>query len=145
MITSPAGIALIQEFEGCILKAYRCPAGVLTIGYGHTGPDVKSGMVISHNEADDLLRDDLKIFERNVSSLVGDAPTSQNQFDAMVCLAFNIGVSAFRKSSVLREHCKPDYTRAADSFLLWNKAGGKILQGLVRRRKAERALYLGES
>lgn len=143
MITSPAGIALIQEFEGCWLRAYRCPAGILTIGYGHTGPDVKAGQVISHSEADDLLRDDLRKFESGVSSYIGDTPTTQNQFDAMVCLAFNIGLGAFKKSSVLREHCKPDHAKAADAFLLWNKGGGRVLPGLVRRRNAERVLYMG--
>jgi lysozyme len=143
MKISQEGIDLIKEFEGCSLKAYRCPAGILTIGYGHTGKHVTQGMVITQFEAENLLKSDLVRFEEAVTRSAG--PAYQNQFDAMVSLAYNIGTAAFAKSSVARLHSHGQYTGAASAFLLWNKAGGMVLAGLVRRRKAERNLYLGES
>lgn len=134
-----AGLALIQQFEGCKLVAYLCPAHVWTVGYGHTGPDVHPGMAITQAEADSLLRDDLDRFEHAVDLAAPGAP--QAMFDAMVALAFNIGVGAFLKSSVLRLHKAGDHRRAAEAFGLWNKGGGRVLAGLVRRRAAEAELY----
>ncbi len=135
-----AGMDLLKHFEGCELVAYRCPANVWTIGYGSTGPHVREGMVITQQEADDLKRRDLVRFERAVAKNAGKC--SQNEFDAMVCLAFNIGIGGFLKSSVLRHHKAGRKRKAADSFLMWNKGGGRVLRGLTRRRKAERELYL---
>lgn len=134
-----AGLALIKQFEGCKLTAYLCPAKVWTIGYGSTGAHVKPGMTITAREAEDLLRADLRRFEQGVASELGDA--TDNQFSACVSLAFNIGLAAFLRSTVLRKHQEGDRAAAAHAFKLWNKAGGKILPGLVRRRDAEAALY----
>lgn len=140
--TNPAGVALIKEFEGFVPKSYLCPAGVLTIGYGSTGTHVKRGMTVTREEGEALLRYDLLRFERGVEVLTQGVPTTDNQFAAMVSLAFNIGLAAFTKSTVLKQHRKGNRQRAAAAFLLWIKGGGRKLPGLVRRRNAERKLYL---
>lgn len=137
-----AGLALIKSFEGLRLGAYLCPARVWTIGYGHTGPDVRPGQKITEAEAEALLKGDLDRFESGVSTALGDAPTTDNQFSAMVSLAFNVGLGAFQRSTVLRQHRAGNRQRAAAAFLMWVKGGGKTLPGLVRRRTAERNLYL---
>lgn len=137
-----AGLELIKSFEGCRLKAYRCPAGVWTIGYGHTGRDVVAGLMISQETADELLRDDLAKFEAGVVALVGSSPTNDNQFSALVSFAFNCGLGALAKSSVLVNHKSGRKQAAAASFGKWVKGGGRVLPGLVRRRAAEKALYL---
>lgn len=142
MNISQEGINLIKQFEGCRLEAYLCPANVWTIGYGSTGPDITKGLKIGQETAEIMLRNDLVKFENAVTKYAGKA--HQNQFDAMVSLCYNIGQGNFSKSSVARLHKAGQYNGAAAAFLLWNKAGGKILNGLVTRRKAERNLYLGE-
>lgn len=134
-----AGLDLIKSFEGLELKAYLCPAKVWTIGYGSTGPHVKQGMVITEAEAEALLRKDLARFEASVAKAVPNA--TQSQFDAMVSLAFNIGTAGFEKSTVARKAAAGDHSGAAAAFALWNKGGGKVLTGLVRRREAEANLY----
>lgn len=134
------GLALIKESEGMRLKAYICPAGVLTVGFGSTGPHVKPGMVITEAEAEALLRDDLARFERGVEKLTGGHATD-NQFSAMVSLAFNVGLDAFKRSTLLRKHMEGDTAGAADEFARWTRANGKILPGLVKRRAKEAALY----
>jgi lysozyme len=136
------GLAIVKRFEGLELTAYRCPAKVLTIGYGSTGSHVKEGMVITEAEAEALLRKDLARFETGVDALCGEA--TSDQFSAMVSLAFNIGLGAFAGSTVLKRHKLKNHVGAANAFLMWNKAKGQILKGLMRRREAERALYLGE-
>jgi lysozyme len=133
------GLALIKTFEGCKLKAYKCPAGVWTIGYGSTGAHVQPGMVMTQAEADTLLRKDLARFEDAVRRFAPRA--TQGQFDAMVSLAFNIGIAALQRSTVLRRHNAGDHEGAAAAFMMWNKAGGKVLNGLTRRRAAEANLY----
>lgn len=133
------GLALIKEFEGLELKAYLCPAKVWTIGYGSTGPHVVPGMVITEGQADTLLQQDLDRFEEAVAHAAPVA--SQNQFDAMVSLAFNIGIGAFLKSSVLREHLAGNSRGAAEAFGLWVNGGGRVLPGLQRRRAREAELY----
>ncbi len=143
MKTSSEGIALIKQFEGCELTSYLCPANVWTIGYGHTGSDVTRGLKITQEAADILLKRDLLKFEAAVDRAAGVA--YQHQFDAMVSLCYNIGPTAFAKSSVARLHKNGQYDSAAQAFLLWNKGGGKVLPGLVKRRNAERNLYLGEA
>ena len=143
MKTSPEGIALIKSFEGCILKTYNCSAGVKTIGYGHTGPDVKAGMVITQELADSLLRQDLHKFETGVTAAVKRVP-EQCEFDALVAFSFNVGLGALQKSTLLRKLNADDVRGAADEFLKWDKAGGKQLAGLTRRRKAERAMFIGQ-
>ena len=112
----------------------------MTIGYGHTGPNVFADQVITQSEADTLLRLDVSRFEAAVEKTCPE--TEQCQFDACVSLAYNIGPAAFAKSSVVRLHNLKRYAEAAQAFMLWNKAGGKVLRGLERRREAERALFL---
>ncbi|UYY77475.1 lysozyme [Sphingomonas sp. R1] len=138
--TSSAGIALIKQFEGERLTAYICPAGILTIGVGHTGADVKPGQKITVAESEALLRADLARFEKAVSAAV-KVPLNQNQFDALVALAFNIGAGAFAGSTLVRLLNGKDYAGAAAQFERWNKGGGKVLPGLVARRAAEAALF----
>ena len=141
---SQAGFDLIKQFEGCRLKAYRCPAGIWTIGYGWTKAVghrvIHPGMTITQDQAEALLAEGVKPYCAAVEQACPTA--TDDQFAAMVSLAYNIGVGAFAKSSVARHHAAGNYPRAADSFLLWTKGGGKTLPGLVRRRRAERALYL---
>lgn len=136
---NPAGLALIKEFEGCRLTAYRDAVGIWTIGYGSTGAHVHPGKRITAQEAEALLQDDLERFERAVDEAALRAP--DNQFAAMVALSFNIGIAAFRRSTVLREHNADRCEAAARAFSMWNKAGGRVLAGLVRRRAAEADLY----
>lgn len=142
MKTNAGALAIICESEGLRLKAYKCPAGVWTIGYGHTGPDVYPGLVITASQALDLLTDDLAKTEKGVADALGSSTATVNQFSAMVSLAYNIGVRAFEKSSVLRNHKKGNKQLAAASFLLWVKAKGRVLPGLTKRRMKERGLYL---
>lgn len=143
--TSDKGIGLIKEFEGCSLAAYRCPAGVWTIGYGHTGKvdgkAVSLGMRITQAKAAQLLREDLTSFEAAVNAAVKTLVT-QNMFDALVSFAYNCGAGALRNSTLLKKLNAGDYSGAADEFPKWNKSGGKVLNGLVRRREAERKLFL---
>ena len=138
-------VQLIERDEGCVLHAYPDPGTggePWTIGYGHTGPDVYPGRFITQTTAEALLEQDLTKFEEGVNeAITGDC--NDNQFSAMVSLAFNIGLGGFRASSVLRFHNAGDYAKAADAFLLWDKSGGRVLPGLIRRRRQERELYLG--
>lgn len=134
-----AGLKIVKDSEGLVLKAYLCPAKVWTIGYGSTGAHVKPGMVITEARAEELLREDLTRFEKAVAEAAPDA--TDNQFAAMVSLAFNIGIAAFLKSTVLRKHKAGDHHGAAEAFKLWNKGGGKVLPGLVTRRAKEAQLY----
>lgn len=141
MKTSAAGIALIKQFEGCRLAAYQDIVGVWTIGYGST-KGVYEGMRITRQEAEDMLAQRLADeFEPGVMEAIDDAPTTQNQFDAMVSLAWNIGVGAFGRSSVAKYHVAGNYEAAANLFLAWDKAGGKANPALLRRRQTEAALY----
>lgn len=142
MKTSRQGIELIKSFERLHLKAYRCPAGVLTIGWGHTG-GVKAGQVIDLAEAERMLAGDIAIAERCVDS--DGLALGQNQFDALVSLVFNIGISAYRESTLRKTVIKdPDDPAIADEFGRWIYSRGKVLKGLVRRRKAECGLYFGK-
>ena len=135
------GLPILKQFEGCKLKAYLCPANVWTIGWGRT-TNVKHGDTCTKAQADAWLSEEYDLFERGVLNLLDDQPTTPNMLGAMVSLAYNIGLGAFGKSSVLRNHLARRYANAAASFKLWNKGGGKVLPGLVRRRAAEAALYL---
>lgn len=140
MQISANGLDLVKRFEGLKLTAYRCPAGVLTIGYGSTGPHVTEGLSITEEFAEDLLVDDLARFERGVSELV-KVPLDQDEFDALVSIAFNIGLGAFRGSTLLRKLNAKDYAGAAQEFRRWDKAKGKALPGLTKRRHAESMLF----
>lgn len=126
--------------EGCRLAAYRCPANVWTIGWGHTD-GVKEGDIITQAEADQMLCDDLQDFTFAVQTLL-ELRANPNQLGAMVSLAYNIGQAGFSRSTVLRQHNRGNYQAAARAFGLWNKAGGRVLSGLTSRRAREAALYL---
>lgn len=142
-------IPLVKEFEGLQLTAYYCPAGVPTIGYGHTATvtheDVKRKKRISQTEAERLLRSDLEKYANDLLKYVKVEP-NVNQLAAFISFAFNVGVQGFRPSTVLKRHNEGDFQAAARAFGLWNKAtvnGQKVvLPGLTRRRAAEAALYL---
>lgn len=134
-----AGLQLIKDSEGCVLTAYKDAVGVLTIGYGSTGSHVTPGMRIGQQAAEDLLVDDLKRFEAGVATMCKVA--SDNQFAAMVSLAFNVGLENFKTSTLRRMHNEGDYAGAKAQFARWNKAGGKVLKGLVTRRAREAELY----
>lgn len=143
MIISDKGRALIQRFEGCVLHAYQCQAGRWTVGYGHTG-DVAPGMAITQHQADEILEYDLQRFEDVVGNL---APRCTGpQFSALVSFTFNEGAEALRTSTLLRLHNLKFYLAAANQFSLWNKIHVKgepvTVPGLIKRRAAERALYL---
>lgn len=135
MKTSDLGIDLIKRFEGCRLEAYVCPAGKLTIGFGHTG-DVIDGQTITHDEAEELLRADLVSREESVGAHVV-VPLTQGQFDALVSFVYNVGAGAFVWSTLLKKLNAGDYAGAALEFQRWNRGGGKVLPGLVARRQAE--------
>jgi lysozyme len=139
MNISQVGINLIKSFEGCRLTAYKDVAGVLTIGYGHTS-GVRSGQTITQAQADALLVQDLKKFCDTVNANIR-VPINQYQFDALVSFAYNVGATAFKTSTLLEMLNKKDYHGASNQFLLWVHAKGKVVQGLVNRRKAEKALF----
>lgn len=140
MKVSIDGINLIKKYEGCRLTAYKCPAGVWTIGYGHT-KNVKSGMKITQNKANELLEDDLKRIGNTIIQLV-NVSMHQNQFDALVSFTFNCGSGALKRSTLLKKLNNKDYDGAANEFTRWNKSNGKVLNGLVKRRADEKALFL---
>jgi lysozyme len=144
MKISDAGIALIKEFEGLELTAYPDPAtggDPWTIGVGHTGPEVVPGLTITEEQADEYLREDLERFEQCVDAAVGQY-VQQHEFDACVSLAFNVGCANFKSSTLVKMIRAGNLRGAADQFLRWNKANGKIMDGLTRRREAERDLFL---
>lgn len=145
MQTSDKGISLIKQFEGCKLTAYQDSVGVWTIGYGWTQPvdgkPIRAGMTIKQETAERLLKTGLVSYESDVSRLV-KVDLTQGQFDALVSFTYNLGAGSLSTSTLLRKLNSGDYAGAADEFLRWNKAGGKVLNGLTRRREAERALFL---
>ena len=160
MKTSEAGISLIKHFEGVRLRPYRCPALLWTVGVGHVlyprqihltmEERMHFQLAQSHNrlftqeEVNDLLRNDLRRFERGVERLCG-ADLPQCQFDALVSFSFNLGLGALQRSTLRRKHLRKDYAGAANEFLKFVRAGGKILPGLQRRRIAERLLYVKQN
>jgi len=142
MEISQEGIALIKKFEGCELEAYKCAAGVWTIGYGST-KGVKESDSISQEDADKLLMDELKEYESYVNDFV-EVDLEQNQFDALVSWVFNLGPANLKASTLLKVLNSKDYEGVPAQIKRWNKAGGKVLQGLVRRREAESLLFTDE-
>lgn len=143
MNINQSGLALIKEFEGLRLEAYVCPAGIWTIGYGHT-KDVQPGSEITEAQAEEYLLEDLLDSEEVVNSPFVKVPLDEDQFSALVAFTFNVGSYAFLESTLLKLLNKEDYQGAADQLLRWTKGdGGEELPGLVRRRRAERALFLG--
>lgn len=141
MNVNARGLDIIKRNEGLRLKAYKCPAGVWTIGYGHTG-DVKKGMEITEHQADAILSVDLDKFEREVEELFPGA--NENEFSALVSLAFNVGTSRLEDSKLHVAFLAGDKWMAANQFLAWRFAAGKVLPGLLKRRSEERKLFLSE-
>lgn len=144
MKVNKAGLELIKSFEGKKLTAYKDIVGVWTIGYGHTSaagkPEVVAGLTITDHQAEEILTRDLGKYEEAVEKAI-TVKMTENQFSAMVSLCYNIGPGAFAKSSVVKHMNAGDAKKAASSFLLWNKAGGKVVAGLTRRREAEKKLF----
>lgn len=144
MIISPAGRKFIEGWEGLFLRAYDDGTGTWTIGYGHTTaagpPQVHPGMRITAQQADDILAADLHSVEVDVNRLVS-TPLNQNQFDTLGSFTFNCGPGALQRSSLLRDVNRRRFSRVADDLLMWTHAGGRVMQGLVRRRIAEGRLF----
>lgn len=157
MNVSPEAIRVIKHHEGIKLKPYRCPALLWTVGVGHVidpshisvkFEDRKAlaipegwDRVLTPDEVDKLLKDDLQRFERGVLRLCPNYLT-QPRFDALVSFSFNVGLGNLQRSSIRMKHNRGDFEGAADSFMMWTKAGGRELPGLVKRRKDERSIYL---
>jgi lysozyme len=139
MKTSEVGIELIKEFEGCRQVAYQDSVGVWTIGYGHT-KDVYEGQLVIKKTCEKMLAEDLEEFEDYVESYV-KVELSQNQFDALVAWTFNLGPGNLSESTMLKRLNEGDYAAVPDEMRRWNKAGGEVLNGLVRRRDAEAELF----
>ena len=141
MKISQEGIALIKKFEGCKLESYLCAANVPTIGYGST-KGIEMGMNISQERAEELLSKDLKVYEDAVNKAV-ELPLHQHQFDALVSWTFNLGGANLNTSTMLKVLNKGAYEDVPAQIKRWNKAGGKVLEGLTRRRLAESLLFEG--
>ena len=139
MKTSNNGIDLIKHFEGCETEAYLCPAGVWTIGYGHI-KGVQEGDVITEQQAHDMLVKELEEYEGYIKDFV-EVPLSQNQFDALVSWVYNLGSGNLKSSTLLKVLNSRDYDNVPEQILRWNKANGKVLEGLTRRRESEAELF----
>jgi len=143
MTPSKACEALIKGFEQCRLTSYMPTAhDVPTIGWGSTGPDIHMGMTWTQEQADARFATDLNRFANSVEAMLAGSKTTQGQYDAMCSLAYNIGAENFRKSTLRRLHLAGKSDQAAAQFDVWNKQAGVVLKGLVRRRAAEKAMYL---
>lgn len=141
MKTSENGLELIKRFEGLSLEPYLCPAGVWTIGYGHTSPFVtEKSEKITEQQAEELLRYDVVKFEKAVNRLITRKLT-QNQFDSLVSFCYNLGSGALQRSTLRMKCNRMEDDQVPAEFLKWVYAGGKKLSGLVRRRAAEAGLY----
>ncbi|MCM1333195.1 MAG: lysozyme [Bacteroides sp.] len=145
MKTSELAKAKIKEMEGLRLEAYRCPSGVLTIGYGHTGADVAKGMKITQARADALFDGDIARTEREVDMALEMANVNQCQYDALVSFTYNLGAGNLRKSTLLKKvKSYPGNPSISDEFRRWVYSKGKRLPGLVKRREWEASRYFGE-
>tara|TARA_R110000803_G_scaffold62067_1_gene122253 strand:- start:70 stop:513 length:444 start_codon:yes stop_codon:yes gene_type:complete len=142
MQISKEGLSLIKRFEGCELKAYRCPANVWTIGYGHI-KDVKEGDEITKEEAEYMLQEEMIEYEGYINDLV-KVPLEQCMFDALVAWVFNLGPTNLSSSSLLRVLNEKKYKEVPYEIKRWNKAGGQVLNGLIKRREAEALLFQGK-
>jgi lysozyme len=138
--TSTAGQHFIEGFESCRLSAYLDMAGIPTIGWGHTGPDVHMGMTITQPHADELFEQDLKKFEEIVNREV-HVPITQGEFDALVSFSYNVGGAALHSSTLLKDLNSADYAGADAQFQAWDRSAGRVVLGLLRRRQAEAALF----
>ena len=139
MKISNNGLDLVKHFEGLVLEAYKCPAGVWTIGYGHT-KDVQPGDEWSEDHAEHMLEVEMEEYEKYINDLV-TVELNQNQFDAMVSWVYNLGSSNLQASTLLKVLNAGDYEGVPAQIMRWNKAGGKVLEGLTRRRQAEADLF----
>lgn len=142
MKISAEGLALIKKFEGCELEAYQDAVGVWTIGYGHI-KGVKEGMTITKQQAEEMLLEELVEYENYVLEAVNHQ-LDQCMFDALVSWTYNLGPSNLNASTMLKVLNAGDYDAVPEQIKRWNKAGGKVLQGLVRRREAEALLFEGK-
>jgi len=142
MNISKEGIALIKKFEGCELEAYKCAAGVWTIGYGHT-KDVKEGEVITKEEAESMLVHELQEYCNDVDIAV-KVDLKQNEFDALVSWTCNLGPTNLNSSTMLRVLNEGKHDDVPTQIKRWNKAGGEVLKGLIRRRNAEALMFEGK-
>ena len=144
--TSSKGYNLIKHFEGLATTAYKCSAGVLTIGYGHTGKDVVKGMVITELYADELLKADVAKLEHSLIKALNadEIVLNQNQFDALISFSYNFGLSRLVNSTLWKYLRDGKYTMAAGQLIRWNKCNGRVLQGLTFRREAEAKLFLDD-
>ena len=145
MKVNKLGIDMMHHFEGCRLQAYQCSAKVWTIGWGNTyyqdKKPVKQGDKVTQDQADELFEMIMNEFAIEVRNAL-TKEVNENQFSALVCFAYNVGIGNLKKSTLLRKvNVNPDDETIASEFAKWNKAGGKVLNGLVRRRKAEADLY----
>lgn len=134
---------LIAKFEGCQLKAYKCPAGIWTIGYGHT-KNVKEGDTWTQEQADKALEQDIETYRKAVLTACPALADYPNRLAACISLAYNIGTSAFCRSTLVKKLNAKDFAGACEEIKRWNKAGGKVLPGLVKRREAEYRMCKGE-
>jgi lysozyme len=141
--TSQEGISLIKSFEGCELTAYRCSANVPTIGFGHTA-GVSDGDTCTQEEAETMLAEDLEEFEDYVKNYV-ESELQQNEFDALVAWTYNLGPKNLSESTLLKELNAGNLEEVPRQMKRWNRAGGKVLDGLIRRREAESRLFKGEA
>ena len=141
MKTSQEGIALIKKFEGCELEAYQCSANVWTIGYGHTA-GVSEGDFCTQEDADRMLAEDLEEFEGYVREAV-DVSLEQHNFDALVAWTYNLGPGSLQSSTMLKRLNEENFDEVPSEMRRWNKSGGQVLDGLVRRREAEALLFQG--
>ena len=142
MNISNEGLSLIKKFEGCELEAYKCSAGVWTIGYGHT-KNVRKGMTISKEQADNMLLNELDEYCEHVEKAV-DGTLKQNEFDALVSWTYNLGSTNLNESTMLRVLNEKDYEEVPNQLKRWNKVSGVINDGLIRRREAEALLFEGK-
>jgi lysozyme len=142
MNISEEGLALLKKFEGCELKAYQDSVGVWTIGYGHT-KEVKEGDQINKDEAEHLLAEEMPEYEGYINDMV-EVPLNQNQFDSLVCWVYNLGPTNLRNSTLLTVLNQERYDDVPREIKRWNKAGGEVLKGLIRRREAEALLFEGK-
>jgi lysozyme len=139
--TNQAGIDLIKSFEGLETESYKDIVGIWTIGYGSTGSDIGPGMKWTPEQCEARMKKDLEQFEKGLEACIS-VPVTDNQFSAIVSLAYNVGINGVKKSTLIKLLNSKDYSGAAEQFLRWNKAGGKEVAGLTRRRAAEKELFL---
>ena len=142
MNISEEGISLIKNYEGCRLESYQDSVGVWTIGFGHI-KDVKEGDKINQDEAENLLKEEMPEYEGYINNMV-EVPLEQCQFDALVCWVYNLGPTNLKESTLLRKLNEGDYGGVPEQIKRWNKAGGEVLAGLVKRRQAEANLFEGK-